>query len=151
MFAGKVWVRQLEQRALIEQPHLDRAVGKQPCDPFRAQRGNPVETLRPQLVNARLRNHAAVAHDRELGDAELLPHPLEGGQQRFRIAGAAFKHRHGHGHARPVGQQAVVDLELALLAVAVVSETGQGAGLKNVQFLRLAVEAYEREQGGPVI
>ena len=44
-FAGKVRVRQLEQRAPIEQPHLDRAVGKQPGDPFRAQRGNPVQTL----------------------------------------------------------------------------------------------------------
>ena len=57
-----------------------------------------------------------------------VAHLVDLGQQGLGIARVALEDRHRHGDALLVGQQAVVDLELPFLAVAVVSQLGQGTG-----------------------
>ena len=67
---------------------------------------------------------AMVAHHHKLLDAEALLHLFYLRQQRFGIVRVALKDRYRHGDAAFVGQQTVVDLQLAFLAVTVVSEAG---------------------------
>ena len=92
---------------------------------FGTQSGNPVDTVHlPQLVDLGLGDHSAVAHHHKLLDAEALLHLFYLRQQRFGIARVALKDGYRHGDAAFVGQQTVVDLQLAFLAVTVVSEAG---------------------------
>jgi len=121
-------MRQLEQVSFVEQPHLDRTCLYELLDCLRAQRCNPVDTVQLlQCVYLLLADHPAVAHQHEPLYTEVLSDLLYLRQQRFRITRISVENRYGHRDAVLIGQQPVVDLELAFLAVAVVSERRQRA------------------------
>ncbi len=93
-----------------------------------AQGGDPVEAGRTQvLVDARLSDHAAIADENDVVDGEAA---LELGDligQGHGIGGVSLEHLDGDGAAVGRAQKAVDDLQLALLAVAVVAAFGQRA------------------------
>ena len=78
-------------------------------------------------VDAGLRDHAAIAdqHDMVEGEAVLQLGDLIGQGQR--IAGVSFEHLDGDRAAVGRAEQAIDDLQLALLAVAAVAALGQRA------------------------
>ena len=122
-------MRQGTQVALIEEAELDVAVRHEGANRPGLERGEPVhagEAL--QRGDLRRRDHPPVAHHHERFHPKSLADPLDLGHQRRRIAGVALEHRDGHRAAPGIRQQPVVHLELALLAIAVVAEGGQGAG-----------------------
>lgn len=58
-------------------------------------------------------------------DAETGPDPRNGGGERLRIAGIAGKHLDRNRAALPVGEQPVLDLPTAALAITAVPGRGQ--------------------------
>ena len=126
--AGKIGRGDRRHVALVEQRHLQISAADQTLQRGRAQRRDPVEAGGTQiLLDARLRDHAAIAdqHDMVDGEAALeLGHLI--GQGRG-IAGVAFEHLDGDGTAVGRAQKAIDDLQLALLAVAAVAPLGQRA------------------------
>jgi len=85
----------------------------------------PTLALKILSVHAPSTLAAAVADQDEAFEIELLAHLVDLREQGLRIAGVAFEHRDRHGDALRIGQQAVVDLAFAFLAVAVVAERRQ--------------------------
>ena len=124
---GIVGVLELEQVALVEQVHLQGAVVQQAADLAALQRGDPAEAFGLQLLDRSLRDHAAIADQHHVVQAELAAQLVGLRQQGRRVGGVALEHRDRHRTAAPVGQQSPVDLQLALLAVAVVAARGQRA------------------------
>ena len=120
-----------------------------------AQGGDPVEAGGAQiLVDARLGDHAAVAdqHDVVDGEAALELGDLIG--ERHGIGGVSLEHLDGDGAAVGRTEQAVDDLQLALLAVAVVAALGQQtaaafdvARRDIVEHQRPALQMALRERG----
>src|ERR1700722_6408061 len=111
---------------LVEQRHLQRPGLDQRPDGRRAQRRDPVEPGRGDLgIEARLRDHATIADQRHTLEREALLDLVDLGRKRARIAGVALEHLDGHRATVGGAQQAVDDLQLALLAVAVVAEPRQ--------------------------
>src|ERR1700716_3791425 len=111
---------------LVEQRHLQRPGLDQRPDGRRAQRRDPVEPGRGDLgIEARLRDHATIAAQRHTLEREALLDLVDLGRKRARIAGVALEHLDGHRATVGGAQQAVDDLQLALLAVAVVAEPRQ--------------------------
>ena len=126
---GKVRVYQLEQVALVEEPHLNRTASDKLLDRLGTKRSDPIDTLDlPQHAHPLFGDHPAVAHQHKPFNAEHLSDLLDLRLQRLRIAGVALEDRYRNRDATRVGQQAVVDLELSLLAVAVVTQRRQRTG-----------------------
>src|SRR5205823_10116371 len=69
--AGEVGVLELEQVALVEQVHLQRAALEQGADLAALERGDPAEVLTTQLLDRGLADHAAVADHHDVAQAEL--------------------------------------------------------------------------------
>ncbi len=78
------------------------------------------------LAQAGRGEHATIADERDAGDAEALADGAHLGADGGGIGGVAGEHLDGNGAAVGGSQQAADDLALALLAVAVVAEGGQG-------------------------
>src|ERR1700738_2635072 len=111
---------------LGEQRHLQRPGLDQRPDGWRAQRRDPVEPGRGDLgIEARLRDHATIADQRHTLEGGGLLDLVDVARKRARIAGVALEHLDGHRATVGGAQQAVDDLQLALLAVAVVAEPRQ--------------------------
>lgn len=113
---------------LVEQRHLQRPTFGQRPDGGGAQRRDPIEAGRLELlVYAGLGDHAAIAdqHDMLQGEALLELGDVNG--ERLGIAGVAFEHLDRDRTAVRRAQQAVDDLQLAFLAVAIVAELGERA------------------------
>ena len=114
--------------AVVEQRHLERAALEQGADRRGAQRGDPVEPGRLDvLVDARLGDHAPVADQDDMVEAEALLQLGDLAGEGGGIAGRAFEHLDGDRAAVGRAEQAVDDLQLALLAVAIVAELGERA------------------------
>ena len=114
--------------ALVEQRHLQRPGLDQRPDRRRAQRGDPVEPGRASSSSMRAwvimpRSPTSTTRSRREAFLELV----DLGRQGARIAGVAVEHLDRHRAAVGGAQQAVDDLQLALLAVAVVAAPGQRA------------------------
>ena len=119
--------------ALVEQRHLQGSGFGECPDGRRAQRRDPVEPRRSDLgIDARLRDHPAVADQHHVLDREALVDLVDLCGERARIGGVALEHLDRHRATVGRAQQAVDDLQLALLAVAVVAEPRQlaAAGLQ---------------------
>src|SRR4029450_10281047 len=90
-----------------------------------AQGGNPVEASGTEiLADTRLGDHAAVADQHHVLEAEALLELGDLGGQRGGIAGVALEHLDGDRAAVRGAEQAVGDLQLARLAVAAVAARG---------------------------
>jgi hypothetical protein len=112
--------------ALVEQRHLQGSGFGECPDGRRAQRRDPVEPRRSDLgIDARLRDHPAVADQHHVLDREALLDLVDLCGERARIGGVALECLDRHRATVGRAQQAVDDLQLALLAVAVVAEPRQ--------------------------
>ena len=133
-FPGVVGVADLGQVLGVEQAHLQRAVGAGEFgDRGRAQRGDPPEigcgvgvvVEFAQRVDARGGDHAAIAHQHQPRDTELVADHGDDLGERDRVGGVAGEHPHRDRAAGRVGEHPVLDLLAALLAVAGVAARGQ--------------------------
>ena len=85
---------------------------------------DPADTVvRAQLIDRLLRNHAAVANQDQMVDAEHLSQTTDLGDQRTGIGGVALVHRDRDRASTVVGEQSEVDLQLAFLAITVVAQS----------------------------
>ena len=90
------------------------------------QRGDPVKSCGFDLFpDARFGQQAAVAHQYDPLQPELLLNFADLARQRAGIGGIAFKDLHPHGAAVHVAEQAEDDLRFAFLAVSGVAMLGQ--------------------------
>jgi hypothetical protein len=122
-------VGEFEQVAFVEEPQLQGPLAGQHTQAAGFQCGNPLQpALGPERIDMGLGDHATVAHQHHLIDAEALAQLRDLRHERLRIGGVALKHRDGNRHAARIGKQSIVDLQLAALAVAVVAQGGQLAG-----------------------
>jgi hypothetical protein len=128
----------------IEQRHLQGpAFGERP-DGRRAQRRDPIETGRRDLgVEARLRDHPAVADQHHMRESEARLDLCDLRGERARVGGIALEYFDRHRAAIRGAQQAVDDLQLALLAVAVIAEPGKLA-VAPLQVARRHVVEHQR-------
>ena len=153
--AGKVGRGYRRHVALVEQRHLQMAAADGLLERRRAQGGDPVEAGGAQiLVDARLRDHAAIADQDDVIDGEAAFELGDLVGERHGIGDVALEHFDGDGAAVGRAQEAVDDLQLALLAVAVVAAFGQGAAAafdiarRNVvEHQRPALEMALRQRG----
>lgn len=127
-FPGIVRGRDLAKVTLVEQRRLESPGFHQILECRGAQRRNPVETGRVQLVaDAGFGDHAAVADQ----DHPAQPKPLlqldDLRSQGLGIGGVALEHLDRHRTALPRAQKAIDDLHLAALAVPVMAEVRQFA------------------------
>ena len=133
-FAGVVGVGDLGQVLGVEQAHLQRPVvagelGDRGC----AQRGDPPEigcgvgvvVEFAQRVDAGGGDHAAIAHQHQLLDAQRVADDGDDLGERDRVGGVAGEHAHRDRAPGRVGEHPVLDLLAALLAVAGVAARGQ--------------------------
>ncbi len=134
--AGEIAGGDLRQVLLIEQGQLQRPViGHQLPDRRGSQRGDPPVGVRPlravlqqvQRPDAGAGDHAPVPDHDHPGQPELVPRHLHDLGERGGVAGAAGEHPDRDGAALGVGEQPVLDLQLALLAVAGVAAGRQRA------------------------
>ena len=96
--------------------------------PFRP-RTHPAEALATQLLDGGRADHAAIADQHDVAQAELLAQLVGLRQEGGGIGGVAVEHRDRHRAAAAIAQQAPVDLQLALLAVATVAARRQRAAV----------------------
>ena len=135
--AGEVGGGDLGEVLLIEQRHLQRAaVGHQLADGRGAQRGDPpvgcVRPLRPVLPLVQgpdpgAGDHPPVADHDHLGQPELLPDHVRDFGEGAGVAGVAGEDPDRDRAAGRVGEQPVLDLQFAFLAVPGVAAGGQRA------------------------
>ena len=112
--------------ALIEQRHLQGPAFREHPDGGGAQRRDPVEAGRRDLgVEARLRDHPAVADQHHAREREAALDLVDLRTERARIGGVALEHFNRHRATVRSAQQAIDDLQLTLLAVAAVAEFGE--------------------------
>ncbi len=118
----------LGQVALVEERGLQRSAGGQLPDRRRPQRADPLQPGRLHfLADARLGEHAAIAHQHHPREAEAPAQLVDLGAQGGGIGGVALEHLHRHRAALRVAQQPEHDLQLAALAVAGVAVMRQRA------------------------
>jgi hypothetical protein len=115
-----VRVGDLGQVALIEQRQLQRPVvtgqrGDRRC-PQAGQPAQPAEVF--QRLDPGGGDHAPVADHDQVGQPEPGPHDLDGVGERGRVGGVAREHPDRDRPTVGVGEQPVLDLRQALLAVA---------------------------------
>ncbi len=134
--AGKVGRGDLGEVLLIEQGQLEGpVVGHELFDGVGAQRGDPPVggwPLRPVLplvqgLDPGAGDHAPVADHDHFLQAELLPHHVRDGGEGAGVAGVAGEHADRDRTAFGVGEQPVLDLQRALLAVPGIPAGGQRA------------------------
>jgi len=114
---------------LVEQSELQRSALHERPDLTALQRRDPLEPRHvAQVLDGRLPDHRAVADQHHALEAEVALELRHLRHERLRVVGVALVDRHGHRTTAAVGQEAVVDLELVLLAVAVVADLGERAG-----------------------
>jgi hypothetical protein len=110
---------QFEQIALIEQVQLQLPLLNKRADRYALERRDPGDALAvAHLVDGFVGDHAAVPHHHQLLDAEVLAQALELGHQGLAVGHIALVHRHRHRATARIGEQAVVDLQHAVAAVA---------------------------------
>ena len=125
-FAGIGVAADLDQVGLVEQRHLHRPRFHQLADGGRAQGANPVEARRFHvLADARLGQHAAVAHQHYAVQPEAVAQLVDLRAHGHRIGRVAVEHLDRHRAPLAVAQQAELDLQLAALAVAAMAALGQ--------------------------
>ena len=131
--------------ALVEQRHLQGSGFRELPDGRRAgESGHPVEPHRGDLaIDARLRDHPAVADQDHVIEREALLDLVDLHGERARIGGVALECLNRHRASVGCAQQAVDDLQLALLAVAVVAELGQLAAA-HLHIARRHVVEHQR-------
>ena len=126
----------LGQVLLIEEAELERPVlGHQLLDRRGAQRGDPPVGIRPRRAVLVLvqrgdpggGDHPPVADHDHLGQPELVPHHRDDLGERGRVAGVAGEYADRDRAALRVGEQPVLDLQPAFLAVPGVAAGGQRA------------------------
>ena len=94
--AGEIGCGDAGHVALVEQRELQRAALQQRLDRRRAQRGDPVQAGRFDVLgDARLGDHAAIADQHHMLEAEALLELLDLRRQRHRIGGVAVEHLDG--------------------------------------------------------
>ena len=136
--AGELGRGDLGEVLLVEQGQLEGAVvGHELADGGGAQGGDPPVGVRVwprgpvvglvQGVDAGAGDHAAVADHDHLGQPELLAHHVGDGGERGGVAGVAGEDPDRDRAAFRVGEQPVLDLQFAFLAVPGVAAGGQGA------------------------
>ena len=109
------------------------AVGQQAADRAAAQRRDPTQArVFLEHINLSLREHATIADQHDARQAEPLGEGLDLIGDGLGVAGVAGIDLHGDRPPIGVGQHAVDDDRAAGLAVAVVAEAGQRAGLPLV-------------------
>src|SRR5260370_12461329 len=127
--------------AIVEQRHLEGAAFEESADRGGAECGDPVEPSRLEVREyAGFGDHAAVADQHDMVEAEA---PFQLGDliaERGRVAGRALEDLDGDRAAIGRTEQAVDDLQLALLAVAVVAELGERAAASLHEARRHVVE-----------
>src|SRR5712692_6453461 len=142
-FAGKIRMRDFEQVALVEQTELEVPPVDELSNGAGPESGNPIDALSLlEFIDLLLRNHSAITHEDELVDGKRLLQFLDLRHQGLRVAGVPLEHGHGDGTPPRVREQAVVDLELAALAIAVVPERCQRAG-RSLKVARAQVVQHE--------
>ena len=115
-------MRQLEQVAFVEQSHLHLPGWDQFLDRLRTEGCDPVDPVDlTQGVDLLLGDHPPIADQNDALHAKVASHLLDLGEQGRRIGRVAFEDRHRNGQAPFVGQKAVIDLQLAFLAVSIVA------------------------------
>jgi hypothetical protein len=116
----------LDQIVLIEQVQLQLPLLNERADRRALERGDPADTLGlAHLVDGLIGDHAAIADHHHLLDAEVRAQAPHLGHERLAVGGVARVHRYRHWAATRIGEQAVVDLQLTLLAVAIVAALGE--------------------------
>jgi hypothetical protein len=91
-----------------------------------AQRRNPGYVRIPtHLVDGLLRDHSPVTHHHHPFNAELLTQACDLWHERRAVRCVALKHRNRHRAAARIGEQPVVDLQGAALAITAVAQFGQ--------------------------
>ena len=123
--ARERWVADLGEVALVEQAQLEGASLREGADGRSAQGADPVQAGGPERLDPRRGQHPSVAHEDDPLEAEADAQLVHGSRHGRRIAGVA---RHDLDRDRStggVGEQAVLDLEGALLAVPRVAELGE--------------------------
>ena len=124
--AGEVGMMDLGQVALVEERGLQRPAGGQLADRRCPQGGDPLQPGRPHLLaDARLGEHAAIAHQHHPREPEAPAHLVDLRAQCGGIGGVALEHLDRHRAALRVAQKPEHDLQLAALAVAGVAVTRQ--------------------------
>ena len=134
--AGEVRAGDLGQVLLVEEAELERAVvGHQLLDGRGAQRGDPPVGVGPggavpglvQGGDPGAGDHAPVADHDHVPQLELLPDDRDDLGERGGVAGVAGEDPDRDRAALGVGEQPVLDLQLAFLAVPGVAAGGQRA------------------------
>ena len=128
--AGELGGADLGEVLLIEQGQLQRPVlGHQLPDRRGAQRGDPpVPGVQfADRADAGAGDHAAVTDHDHLAQPELAVHDIEDLGERGGVGGAALEHPDRDRAALRVGEQPVLDLQLAFLAVPGVAECPERA------------------------
>jgi hypothetical protein len=120
-------VLDLGEIALVEQAELQAAVGGEGADGGAAQGADPVEADGTQRLDPGGREHPPVAHEDDPLEAKADPQLLDRSGHGRGIAGVARHDLDCDRAARRVGEEAVLDLEGALLAVAGIAEMGERA------------------------
>ena len=116
-------MRQLEQVAFVEQSHLHLPGWDQFLDRLRTEGCDPVDPVDlTQGVDLLLGDHPPIADQNDALHATLRIFSTSQGR---RIGRVAFEDRHRNGQAPFVGQKAVIDLQLAFLAVSIPEARGQ--------------------------
>jgi hypothetical protein len=128
--AGEVLAGDLGEVLLVEEAELERAVvGGELADGRGAQRGDPgVPAVEfPDGLDAGGGDHAAVADQDHLPEPEPVVHGAEDLGERSGVGGVPVEDPDRDGPAGGVGEQPVLDLHVAFLAVAGVAAGPQRA------------------------
>jgi hypothetical protein len=116
--------------AFIEQRQLEGASIEQGADLRRSQRGDPIQSGGLQLsADAGTGDHATIADQHDPRQAKAPFELVDLPRQRHRVGGIAFKDLNRHRTAIGGTQQAIDDLQFALLAVSRIAEACQLAAL----------------------
>jgi hypothetical protein len=126
--AGEVRCGDGRHVAFVEQRHLESAALEQAADRRGAQRRDPVEPGRREILpDAGLGDHAAIADQDDMVEAEALLQFGDLVAESGRVAGRSLEDLDGDGTAIGGAEQAIDNLQLSLLAVAIVAALGERA------------------------
>ena len=125
--AGLFRVVQFHQVALVEETQLQDTLLVQSLDVRGPEGGEPIQPHRLQVGDPGLGDHAAVADHHQVRETVFVAQALDLRLQRGRVGLIAREDLDRYGTTLARRQQAVGDLLLALLAVAVVPEGRQRA------------------------
>ena len=126
--AGEVGRGDRRHVALVEQRQLQGPAVHQRLDGRGAQRADPVQPGRLEvLVDPGLGDQAAVADQHHVGEVEALLELVDLRAEGLRVGDVAREHLDRHRATIGGAEQAIDDLQLALLAVPVVAEARERA------------------------